>query len=281
MKIFEEKTVVENIKENYDQIFMAEKKVADFILANPERAVNANVSELANLSDVSDATVIRLCKRIGYQGYYQLRISLSRDLGSIMGKDYQEQQAVENTVKGLFQNFAYQLTAIGKQISDDKMQQCVNLIKSCNYVHLVAVGNTSTLAKYMGFRLGRLGIRCTYNDLPEYFLNHVNLAQKDDIVFAISQSGSSRSVVQALELAKEKGLKIIAVVGCEYSPISRLADCLLLSVSEEQTFDYYKNYSHLKETAVIDAILHFVTDEDKIKASSANTPEIILSETKM
>lgn len=60
--------VLETIKQNYNNIFLAEKKVADFILDYPEKAVNANVSELANYSGVSDATVIRLCKHIGFQG---------------------------------------------------------------------------------------------------------------------------------------------------------------------------------------------------------------------
>ena len=60
MDFSEGKTVVEMIREKYNQIFMAERKVADFVLENPERAVNANVSELANLSGVSDATVIQI-----------------------------------------------------------------------------------------------------------------------------------------------------------------------------------------------------------------------------
>jgi len=77
MGIIQSKSVIETIKDNYDQIFSSEKKIADFILASPELAVNANVSELANYSNVSDATVIRFCKHIGYQGYYQLRINLS------------------------------------------------------------------------------------------------------------------------------------------------------------------------------------------------------------
>ena len=57
------------------------KKVADFILANPGLAVNANVSELANYSGVSDATVVRFCKHLGYEGYYQMRLLLARDIG--------------------------------------------------------------------------------------------------------------------------------------------------------------------------------------------------------
>ncbi len=281
MDMKEEKTVIDAIKEKYDQIFMAEKKVADFILENPEKSVNANISELANFSGVSDATVIRLCKHIGYQGYYQLRISLARDLGRKQGNCLEAGKAGLDTVSGIFQKFASKLMEIGKNIGEDKMQECVNLIKSCEYVHVAAVGNTSPLAQYMGFRLGRLGIRCTYNMIPEYFLNNINLAGKNDIVFAISQSGTSKHVVQAIELAKEKGLKIIAVTGYQYSPVSRLADCLLLSSAEEQPFDYYKTYSHLNETAVIDAVLHFVTNEDTIIANSANRPEIILSEYKL
>ena len=60
-----ENNVFETIRERYDSIFEAEKKVADYILEYPEKAVDYNVSELADVSGVSDATVIRMCKHIG------------------------------------------------------------------------------------------------------------------------------------------------------------------------------------------------------------------------
>jgi Transcriptional regulators len=276
MEIMDETPVEETIKEKYDQLFIAEKKVADYILTNPDKAVNANVSELASLSDVSDATIVRFCKHIGYQGYYQLRICLSRDLGRMIGK----QKLRESTISSLFQSFAYQLIEIGKKSSDEKMQECVNMLKTCRYVHIIAVGNTIPLAQYFGFRLGRLGIRSTYHSLPEYALNSINLAQEGDIVFAISKSGSSKQVVQAMELARKRNLKVIAVTECEYSPVSQQADCLLLSSSEKHPFDYIKEYSHLMETVIIDAILHFATDENVINSEAAVIPEILSSETK-
>jgi RpiR family carbohydrate utilization transcriptional regulator len=281
MDTMPEKTVIETIKEQYDQIFSAEKKVADFILENPEMAVNANVSELANYSGVSDATVIRLCKHIGYEGYYQLKLCLSRDLGRMQVSDVDMENATGDKVSGLFSSFAADLIAIGKNLKQNKLMECVDLIKKCKQVHIVAVGNTSPLAQYLGFRLGRLGVKCTYNMVPEYFMNHVNLADADDIVVAICQSGSSKQVVQAMELAKEKGLKIIAITGHEYSPVSRLADYLLLSSPDEQSFNYYKSYSRLREMAVIDALLHFVMNEATIAANRADKPEIILSEYKL
>jgi len=275
------KTVIETIKENYDQIFWAEKRVADFILENPEVAVNANVSELANKSGVSDATVIRFCKHIGYEGYYQMKLCLSRDLGRMQVSDTGSENAAKDKVSSLFHSYAAELMAIGKKLDEAKLLECANLITGCKQVHIVAVGNTSPLAQYMGFRLGRLGVKCTYHMVPEYFMNHVNLADADDIIVAISQSGTSKQVVQAMELAKEKGLKTIAITGHEYSPVSRLADYLLLSSAEEQSFNYYKSYSRLREIAVIDVLLHFVTNQETIAANKADMPEIILSEYKL
>jgi DNA-binding MurR/RpiR family transcriptional regulator len=282
MPATEYRTVIDTIQEHYDNIFNAEKKVADFILSNPEKAVNANVSELASFSGVSDATVIRFCKHIGYQGYYQLRINLSRDIGRKQVPQISLEGDAENAVMEKIQSMASDLLAVGKNLNPQTLLECVNMIKSCKQVHIIAVGNTSPLSQYMGFRLGRLGIKCTYNVLPEYFMNHVNLADPEDIVMAISQSGSSKQVVQAMELAKDKGLQTIAITAYMNSPVSNLADLILLSsVEEGSTFDYYKSYSHFYETAVIDILLHFLTNEEKIISSSADIPEMILSETKL
>ena len=71
-----DKPVLEVIKDNYGKIFSAEKKVADFVLEHPQEAVDANVSELAKASGVSDATVVRMCHHLGYKGYYQFRLML-------------------------------------------------------------------------------------------------------------------------------------------------------------------------------------------------------------
>ncbi|HHT42092.1 MAG TPA: MurR/RpiR family transcriptional regulator [Firmicutes bacterium] len=278
MEGINEKSVLQIIQENFEKLFPAEQKAAAFILKNPERSVNANVSELANLSGVSDATVIRMCKHLGYEGHYQFRLSLSRDLGRQQGTQGSD---LSDRPSDVFQSLANELLEIGRKIGDENLEKAISLIRGANYVHLVAVGNTSPFAQYMGFRLGRLGIRCSYNLLPEYFMNHINLADPKDVVIAISESGTSKSVVQALELSKRKGLKTIAITAYEFSPVSRLADCLLLSSGKERPFDYYKSYAHLKEAAVIDAILHLLQREADLRENGVNTPELLLSETKL
>ncbi len=275
-----DKPVLEVIKDNYGKIFSAEKKVADFVLEHPQEAVDANVSELAKASGVSDATVVRMCHHLGYKGYYQFRLMLAKDVGRDEGEEIEELQNTPNPVMKIFQKYVNSLTAIAECIDEEDMRSCVNLIKECKQAHVLAVGNTMPLALYMGFRLGRLGVKCTYGISPEYFLNHVNLADKDDIIIAISQSGSSRQIIQGMELAREKGLKMMAITGYRQSPVSELADYVLISNGRKESFDYYKNYAHLKETALIDALLELLTNWKKIEETDADKPEVILSEYK-
>lgn len=229
---------------------------------------------------MSDATVIRMCHHIGYAGYYQFRITLAGDLGR---KQYGVDNIPESkdAVEKRFREYAEEMLVIGRNMDSDVMWNCVKLLKTCKQAHIMAVGNTSPLAQYMGFRLGRLGIKCTYNVAPEYFMNHVNLADEEDILIGISQSGTSKQVIQGLELGKEKGLKSMVITAFPQSPAAALADYVLPSAGKEEAFSYYKSYAHLYETAVIDALLSFVTNEELIKTKHADKPEIMLSETKM
>ncbi|MGL6201017.1 MAG: MurR/RpiR family transcriptional regulator [Lachnospiraceae bacterium] len=272
--------VLDVISAKYEEIFAAEKKVADFILQNPQKTVDSNVSELAKQSGVSDATVIRMCHHIGYTGYYQFRITLARDLGK---KQYEgiESSNSNGAVGIFFQDYAENMLAMGKSLDPATMWKCVKLLKTCNQVHIIALGNTCVLSQYMGFRLGRLGIRSSYGISAEYFMNHVNLADPEDIVLAISKSGTSKPVLLGLELAKDKGLKCIAITAHEQSPISEISDYVLLSQGKDQSFNYYKDYAMTNMMAAIDALLNFVTNEELIKKKQADKPETILSEYKL
>jgi len=276
-----DKPVLDVIRDKYVKIFSAEKKVADFVLNHPQDAVNSNVTQLAKRSGVSDATVTRMCRHLGYKGYYQFRLMLAKDIGRDVDiKEEIELQKEANPVAKIFEQYANSIISVGANLNVDDFKQCANLIKSSHNVLVIAVGNTMPLALYTGFRLERMGVHAYYNVLPEYFLNHINLADPNDIVLAISQSGSSRQIVQGMELAKKKGLKRIAITGYRQSPVSSLADFVLVSNEKNESFNYYKNYAHLKETAVIDALLAFVMNWETIVEKGADLPEMIMSEYK-
>lgn len=275
----ENRNVLKTITEKYDQIFQAEKKVADFILKNPEIAVNANVSELANYSGVSDATVIRLCKHLGYQGYYQMKICLSRDIGR-RDLSIKRRNLRETSVGTTFKDMSSYIAAIGNIIDEKTFLECIQLIRKCSMLHLAATGNTSPLCMYCGYRMERIGIRCSFNLQAEYYMNHINLGSPEDVLLAVSWSGTSKSVVQAATLAKEKGMKTIAVTGYSCSPLARIADYLLLSAEDGGAGGRYSHHSRIAEMAVLEVLLYKMERILEKETDDVTDAEMMLSDTK-
>lgn len=276
------KSVLENIKENYESMFAAEKKVADFILSNPESAVTTNVSELAELSGASDATVIRMCKRIGYEGYYQMKIKLSHDLGKDRMVQLQKGNQQPENINDVFQVIVSNLLHTAELQDMEVIMNCVNLIKNSKTVHVIATGNTIPIAMDMSFRLGKLGVRTMASVIAEYFLSNISLAQSDELVIGITHSGSSRHVIQALELAKERNIKTIVITDSSRSPVARLADYLICTSIRNPIFDDY-DYgltSHLYEMAIVDTILYFIANTE-VGQQNLDQVELLLSEFKL
>lgn len=278
----EQKNVIDNLREHYSLFSPGERKVADFILRNPEVVIEHTTKELANRSGVSEATVVRMCQHSGYTGYWALRTMLARDIGTLLKKNKSDiEPGHSDAVKNLFEEYAQIMMTLSSNVDAETMRECVKIINDCRQVHIIAVGNTGPLAQHMGFRLGRIGIRNSFSGIAEYFMNSINLADKDDIVIAISQSGVTRTIIQGVKLAKSKGLKVIAISAYGDSQVAQLSDYVLISKGDFSRFDYYKNYRHLSEMAVIEALLDLLTNEETVVEKQADMLEILLSEAKL
>lgn len=263
-------------------MFTAEKKVADYILNNAEKAVAANVSELAELSGASDATVIRMCKRIGYDGFYQMKIKLSHDLGKGSMVKPPDGNKRPETIDDVFQLLVSNLLNISKQQDKEKILKCVELIKNSKIVYIIASGNTIPVAMDMSFRLTKLGIRASNDVIAEYSLNSISIASSEDIVIAITRSGSSRYVIRSLELAKERGIKTIVITESGRSPAAGLADCLIFAPVKSPIFEEheYGLTSPIYEMAVIETILYFLANEVS-RQKNLDEVELLFSEFKI
>lgn len=73
-------SVIENIKHNFEELFPAEKKTAQYILDHLEEVTLLNISQLAKKAHASEASIVRMAKHLGYNGFFQMRLLLSNDL---------------------------------------------------------------------------------------------------------------------------------------------------------------------------------------------------------
>lgn len=263
-KNIEDEEVLEVINEKYMELFPAEKKVVDAILKKPQNVVNYNVADLAKKSDVSVATIVRLCHHLGYEGYYQFRLLLSRDLGKKQTRAKKSGDAFGSYVEEL----ADSVWAIGRRLDQGQLREVLDVLKNAPMVHLIACGNATNVSRYMGFRLERLGIRCTYPELTEYSVSHINLADEDEVVLAISKSGISKRVIDGMTIAKGKNMKVIAITASLKSEVAKLADYVLNSSVRQETFDFYNGYSYFNEYVIVDTVLNFIVNQELLETET-------------
>lgn len=278
-------SVIDNIKQNYDELFSAERKVADYILNNMEEVPMLNVSELASKSDTSDATVVRTIKHLGYSGYYQMRILLSRDIAKY-NVTYEKKDL--STSKQIFDYHAERVEYLSENIDTATLLNVSKILLESNNNHIIGVGNTIPVVLDLGFRLERYGVRCTYSMLPEHFYNHIMLGDERDSVIAISRTGASKQVIRAAEIARKKGMKLVVITGELNKQLVSGADEIIRIVEKNNNEGMViKPDSHLLEIAVNDAILYSVKNYEELSAvkidkqTTKDNVDVLLSEFKL
>ena len=277
-------SVIENIKHNFEELFPAEKKTAQYILDHLEEVTLLNISQLAKKAHASEASIVRMAKHLGYNGFFQMRLLLSNDVAQ------KDSDMLNNapllTSEKIFSACANRIRSLSSFISTNDLLCAAKLICEARMCHIIGAGNTIPIASDLGFRLQRNGQSCMYSSLPEQYFNNIALGDSSDLVIAISRSGASTQVLKALSLAKKKEMKILVISADPNSQIMDFSDAILqINDTNEMHDQNVRADSHLLELAVNDALIYVIKNyplfnfDDKLP-TQINDVELLLSETK-
>lgn len=277
-------SVIENIKHNFEELFPAEKKTAQYILDHLEEVTLLNISQLAKKAHASEASIVRMAKHLGYNGFFQMRLLLSNDVAQ------KDSDMLNNapllTSEKIFSACANRIRSLSSFISTNDLLCAAKLICEARICHIIGAGNTIPIASDLGFRLQRNGQSCMYSSLPEQYFNNIALGDSSGLVIAISRSGASTQVLKALSLAKKKEMKILVITADPNSQIMDFSDAILqINDTNEMHDQNVRADSHLLELAVNDALIYVIKNyplfnfDDKLP-TQINDVELLLSETK-
>lgn len=248
-------TVLGNIQKKMKSLYAAEARVAQYISANPLEAVQANISELAERSSVSDATVVRCCKRLGYSGFYQMKLQLSHDLGTQHTR-VMNTQTGNYSLQDVFTSMADRLHAIGQSLDEKTVRQCAEAINHATMVHIIGAGHSQILANDMIFRMASYGIRVTGARNTRNDICNLMLGDQTDVLVCISRSGETRQTIQAMKVANRIGMRTIAITAVDKSPLSVDASYALSCGGSGEG-----SSTNLYMMAVIDAIFAYLQNQ--------------------
>lgn len=239
----------------YPSLPPSERKVVDYILTNFTEVIRMTLAELAQNSGVSDATVVRLCRSLGYNNFLELKIALTRsidDSSRLIHDDVREDDSSATVARKVLQT-AIQAVQDTLQVLDEQaFDRAVDLLHNADRILIAGVGTSGPLAHELYNRLIRLHMNCHVH--TDIYLQMVEAALMTgrDVVVLISQNGTTAGPIRTAAEARRKGAKIIVITGNSVSELSELADVILLTVSHETRLDTID--SRVAQHALIQAL---------------------------
>lgn len=257
-------SVLDCITVLYDQLFDAEKKIAKFILNNPKKVVDMTVSELAEISDVSIASVSRFCRKVGLKGFAQLKISLAQELvDTHKSGEISNDISVDNIPQSLQNILANKITELKQTvnlINTDEFREILEGIRDASRVQVIAVGNTIPVAIDAAFKLNELGIPTTAGTIWETQLSYSFTLGKGDVLIAISNSGESDKVLEAVKIANNNKAMTIGITNSPHSAIGEEVQYHITTATREKLFLDEFCFSRVSASTVIEIIFLFLTE---------------------
>ncbi len=162
-------------------------------MEHKDRAVDMTVGELAKASGTSDATVSRFCRRCGFKGFQNLKLTLARE---ILEEEHQSQEVtndidrtdLEQSLKNILANKIAELTETIKMIDIKNLEIILDKLEHARMVQLAAVGNTIPVALDGAFKFNQLGILAVAGDIWEAQAAYAFNLGPEDVVLIISNS---------------------------------------------------------------------------------------------
>ncbi|PRO66305.1 MurR/RpiR family transcriptional regulator [Alkalicoccus urumqiensis] len=245
------------IRASYDSFRVKEKKIADYILENPQEIVHSTISQVAENLEVAEATVFRFCKRIGFKGYQAMKIALAseivtgmKDIHETILEDDTEKEVAEKVFKSNIRTLEDTLAVL----DTDSFQQAVQLLLTARRIEFYGNGGSGVIAMDAHHKFIRTGIpTIAYSDSHFQVMSASQLTP-EDVVVLISHSGANRDILQAQEVCAEHGVKTIGISTLAKSPLSERVDVPLYTVSTETEYRSEALASRLAQLSLIDAL---------------------------
>jgi RpiR family carbohydrate utilization transcriptional regulator len=232
--------------------------IANYIAGNPAEVQTLTISELAARTEVSETTISRFCRKIGLNGVQSLKLALA---GSQAGADADiatgkitKSDDCRSLMKKVFSNIVRGLESTEEVLDPDAVEKAAQMIAGTSRLLVFGFGTSGTICRDIAIRFVRFGMSTELITDAHQQGTVAGALDGRAVVFVVSNSGSSVDLIRSARMAKERGAKIILLTAHRQSPLSKLADVVLMGTGPEMAHFGESTNVRLVFLAIIDVL---------------------------
>ena len=223
--------VLHRLYDGLDELPTALARIAKYIVENPEKVVRQSVSELGEFSGSGEASIIRLCRQMGFSGFREFKLVLAAELGNPSLTSDAHAASGDNGIELLHASFGRAIDIIHRRFESADYERAADLLAAARRVDIFGASVSGIIGELLSYRLLRLGIPAQAFRDGNLALEVANGLGTNCLAIAFSESGLTTDTVKFLKFARLTGAQTIAFTNRPKSPVADTADIALHTAS--------------------------------------------------
>ena len=217
------KNVLQTIRSRTDSFSRGQKRIADYILMNYDKAAFMTAGHLGRKAQVSESTVVRFASQLGYDGYPNMQRALQELVRVLTGVMQQDMNSIHTAIES---------------VDRAAFDQVVDRLLTASHIYLMGVRSSAFLAGYLNFYLHLMfkNVTLVQNAAAGEIFEQLSQIGPGDVLVGISFPRYSQMAIHAVEYARDRGADVVAITDGQMSPLYRMATVSLLVRSDMISF---------------------------------------------
>ena len=270
---------VSRIRAQYSSLSKKHRQIANYIFKHQQEVIHYSISTLAKKTNTAPSTITRFCQILSFKGFSELKVYIEKGLisASIVDAPIQEADTTSVILQKLMKSAQDVITDTLRVLSVETVSAVAKAIFQAPNVNLFGQSGGYISALYAQQILLRVGIRSqAFNDNVDMSIA-ASTMRKGDVAIGFGYSGESRSVIHALQNAKDSGATIVTITATPNSTLEKLADYTLLYSYNIPDDLQYLHLGSICEVAILGVLQAEILHQPGAKARLDMVKDAVLS----
>lgn len=253
--------LIEKLRSQSDFFSETERKIAGLILKDPQAFASRSIAEVAKMAGVSQGSVINFANKFSIGGFSALKKELVKSVEDREEEPFSELQETDGVKEALQKKSHGIFEALKKTLAindEEALKRVADKILRAKKVELYGVFRSAVVATDFYYRLLQLGISVSFvSDVLTCALS-ASMLDKDSLVIAISSTGKTKDMIDAVRLAKTNGVSVVCLTANANSPLAKLSDDVLLATSSGNSVSGRDTEIRISQLVLTDALCSYL-----------------------
>lgn len=230
-------SLLQRMLQEREQMHPAERRVADFVGTSPSEVIHMSMARLSEICQVSDPTIMRFCRRFGYEGYQDFKLNLAQSLVPSAPFAYEQivpKDSISNVVRKTCRNSLNAIQRLAEDLDPMQILTAAGLLQAADWTGIYATGISEVNALDAEHKFQRLGMRCQALLGKQRQWMHAEGARPGEVALIFSQSGHTKQMVEVAIAVRAGGARVVAVAAAD-SPLARVSDAIVAVLPYDRT----------------------------------------------